>query len=222
MIATQPNILTWPRRISKSRIRVHLTIPGEPISKQRPRFSINKNGRVYTPRQTRESEEWIGWQIKNAYQGLMPDVDYAFGVRIMFYQSNQQRRDLDNMTKLILDACTRVVWEDDSQVTEIIAHVFRGDDKPRTELCIYSLDYIIHMTSTCLACGKQFGSERKRSTALVNVFTSIKQLNCNVRIVGAPSGAPGLSINREGNFAPRLAKLLFGENIKLSKLEVFA
>jgi len=135
----EPNILTWPKRISKARIRVHCTIDGEPISKQRPRMSRAKSGRVYTPKQTRESEEWIGWQIKAAHRELLPDSDTAFGVRVLFYQSNQQRRDLDNMVKLILDACTGLVWQDDSQVWEIIGHVFRDAGVAKTELCIYSL-----------------------------------------------------------------------------------
>ena len=136
---TQHNILVWPTRIAKSRIRVYLTILGEPISKQRPRFT---NGRAYTPLKTREAEEWIGWQIKSAYPGLIPFPEYAFGVIRLFYQSNQQRRDLDNMVKLVLDACTGIVWNDDSQVTEIFCHVFRGETEPKTELRIYSLDYL--------------------------------------------------------------------------------
>lgn len=156
----EPNILTWPKRIGKARIRVHCTIEGEPISKQRPRFSTAKNGRVYTPKQTRESEEWIGWQIKAAHRELLPDSDTAFGVRVLFYQSNQQRRDLDNMIKLVLDACTGLVWQDDSQVWEIIGHVFRGEETPKTELCVYSLGVLNYDTEVCLACGKLFRTYR--------------------------------------------------------------
>jgi len=153
----EPNILTWPKKIGQSRIRVHCTIEGEPISKQRPRMSKAKSGRVYTPRQTREAEEWIGWQIKAAYRELLLDSDTAFGVRVLFYQSDQQRRDLDNMIKLILDACTGLVWQDDSQVWEIIGHVFRGTGgDPKTELCVYSLGCLNYDTDVCLVCGKRF------------------------------------------------------------------
>lgn len=152
----QPNILTWPRRIAKSRIAVHLTIDGEPVSKQRPRLGFTRKGRAYTPRQTREAEDAIGWQIKSAYRGLLVDPDHAFGIRLLFHQSNYQRRDIDNMTKLVFDACNGIVWADDSQVIELIAHVFRGDEHPCTELCIYSLGIFTIPTTTCLACGKKF------------------------------------------------------------------
>lgn len=150
------NILTWPKRIAQSRIKINVSIPGEPLSKQRPRFSISKSGQVYTPRQTRESEEWIGWRIKEAYRELIPDDLICFGVRIIFYQGDHQRRDIDNMSKLIFDACTGVVWKDDSQVIELISHVFRDNENPRTDLCIYSLGITDYPTQNCLVCGKSY------------------------------------------------------------------
>ena len=152
------NILTWPRRIAKQRIVVHVILEGEPLSKQRPRFSTTKNGRVYTPRQTKDCEEWIGWQIKAAYRQLVCDDTHSFGVRVVYHQSSYQRRDIDNMTKLLFDACTGLVWKDDSQVDELIAHVFRGVDKPKTELCIYDLGITSRPATKCLLCGKAFRS----------------------------------------------------------------
>lgn len=156
MTGNEPNILTWPKKIGQSRIVVQLTIEGEPVSKQRPRLGFTRRGRVYTPRQTKEAEDAIGWQIKSAHKELLVDPDHAFGVRLLFYQSNYQRRDLDNMTKLIFDACNGVVWEDDSQVIELISHVFRGNEISKTELCIYSLGFINKPTKICLACGRVF------------------------------------------------------------------
>lgn len=137
-----PNILTWPKRIGNDRIRVHMILEGDPVSKQRPRLGFTRKGHAYTPRQTREAEDAIGWQIKLAHRELLVDPDHAFGVRLLFYQANHQRRDIDNMTKLIFDACNGLVWADDSQVVELISHVFRGAEKGQTELCIYSLGFI--------------------------------------------------------------------------------
>ncbi len=156
MSPNAPNILTWPTRVRKASVMVQVVIKGDPVSKQRPRLAITRKGNVYTPRQTSEAEDAIGWQIKAAYRGMLADPDHAFGVRLIFYQATQQRRDLDNMTKLVFDACNGIVWADDSQVVEMIGHVFRGEEDPRTEICIYILGHLTVPTRKCLACGKVF------------------------------------------------------------------
>jgi len=60
----------------------------------------------------------------------------------MFFTKTQQRRDIDNMTKLFFDACTGIVWGDDSQVHELICRVVRSDENPRTEVAIYRLPWM--------------------------------------------------------------------------------
>ncbi len=43
------------------------------------------------------------------------------------------------MIKLVLDACTALIWGDDLQVIELISHVYRGDGDPRTNLVVYTI-----------------------------------------------------------------------------------
>jgi endogenous inhibitor of DNA gyrase (YacG/DUF329 family) len=86
---------------------------------------------------------------------MIPDADSAFGVRVFFFTKSHQRRDLDNMLKLVCDACTGIVWKDDSQVIEVYARCYRADEKPRTELVISTLPATATPpTIKCEICGK--------------------------------------------------------------------
>lgn len=105
--------------------------PGEPVAKQRPRTG---KGGTYTPKKTRDAEEAIRWQLRE--RRVQPDADYLLGVHVRFYSGDGRRRDLDNLLKLLLDACNEFVWADDFQVTEIHAAVIRRADNPRTELVV--------------------------------------------------------------------------------------
>lgn len=107
-------------------------IPGEPVAKQRPR--VGRGGKTYTPRQTVEAEEAIRWHLRS--KGVVADADHLLGLHVRFFSSDRRRRDLDNLVKLLLDACNAFVWADDFQVTEIHAAVIRGAEDPRTELVV--------------------------------------------------------------------------------------
>ena len=147
------DILTWPLRVARDRIVVHCLLAGDPVSKQRPRFAMNANGTVYTPKHTKVAEREIAQQIRLATRNLIPDDSHSFGVRVIFYTKTYQRRDIDNMCKLVFDACNGVVWKDDAQVDELIARCVRSDPDPRTELAIYHHGIIHRMTRKCEVCG---------------------------------------------------------------------
>jgi crossover junction endodeoxyribonuclease RusA len=127
------------RDVFASKLIVELVIDGEPVSKQRPRFARNKGGGVYTPKNTKEAQQVIGWSIRSAYRQLVPEPDGAFWVVLHFYTKNRQRRDLDNMCKLVFDACNGLVWRDDAQVEVLTARVTRQSERPRTEMEIYQI-----------------------------------------------------------------------------------
>jgi Holliday junction resolvase RusA-like endonuclease len=152
-----PNLLTNPTRIAKGSIYAHIRIPGEPLSKQRPRF-VRKNGSVFTPRETRVAEDTVGWHVRAGCRVLMPNDQHIFGLRVAFYYKRRTRKDLDNMVKLVMDGISDVAWKDDSQVHEIMAWKIeqqRGD--PQTELLVYTIGSLrTHPTRHCEACGKQF------------------------------------------------------------------
>lgn len=118
-----------------STIVCQLSIPGEPGTKARPRF----NGHVYTPRQTKDAEAYFGWVVKCAYPDLVPNRSHTIGVCVAFFTKTQQRKDLDNLVKLLFDACNGVIWADDNQIVELASTVSRGNTSPRTELIVYCI-----------------------------------------------------------------------------------
>lgn len=136
---------------------VRIVIPGDPLSKARPRFATNGNGTVYTPKTTTQAEGAIADAIRLAYPSLKADMESSFRVRIRFFSATWQRRDVDNMSKLVFDACNRVVWADDSQVSELSAAIVRGvKEEPRTALTIWALDAPAYPQATCEWCGTAF------------------------------------------------------------------
>lgn len=118
------------------RLVVSLTIDGEPVPKARPRFGAGR--RVYTPTKTKKAEAAIGRQIKSVLRDTEPDGASDFGVEIVFHCA-LAGTDLDNLTKLALDACNKLVWRDDRQVTRLAASLIRKSKEPRTVLKIYAL-----------------------------------------------------------------------------------
>lgn len=54
----------------------------------------------------------------------------------IFFRSNRQRIDVDNMLKNVSDAATGIVWQDDSQVTAVAGTVEYDPSNPRTVIAI--------------------------------------------------------------------------------------
>lgn len=112
---------------------VCMTFEGEPVSKGRPR--VGKGGVVYTPQKTRAAEQAIAWSIRAAHPGLQPaigDVD----VVLRFAVSDYRRRDIDNLAKLVLDACNGIAWADDAQVVGLQCILLRGSEHPFTSITV--------------------------------------------------------------------------------------
>lgn len=108
-------------------------VMGKPIGKGRPRFT--RSGRTYTPAETANYEKMIGQRAWVAMQGAgLKPTDRRVSVIITAFMpipasySRKKvsechsgilippRPDIDNIAKAVLDACNRIVWEDDGQV----------------------------------------------------------------------------------------------------------
>lgn len=113
---------------------VHL---GDPVSKARAR--VTEHG-AYTPTKTRDAEESWQWLLRTSCPEFTnADHDFDYRLELGFYTATWRRCDLDNLVKLVSDACNGLVYADDRQVTEINATLVRADPNPRTHLMVFRL-----------------------------------------------------------------------------------
>lgn len=57
-----------------------------------------------------------------------------------FYFGTKRRQDIDNFNKLVLDACSSLVWTDGSQIEELILRKDYDKKNPRVEISIATAD----------------------------------------------------------------------------------
>jgi Holliday junction resolvase RusA-like endonuclease len=124
-----------------------LNVPMEPVAKGRPRMT--KTGHTYTPEKTRSAEgELKFWALKELKGKSLPlfDGPVALSVGFVFPRPKSVKRkwhttrpDLDNPTKLVLDALNGIVWRDDSQICELAARKMYGETG-MIRLTVWKLD----------------------------------------------------------------------------------
>lgn len=131
------------------------SVPGEPVSKARARFT--RQGRTYTPEKTKTGEERMARAFRAACKSTPTDPEIAYRVEAHFLNGTRQRRDIDNMTKLILDGLNGVAWVDDNQVTELEArksYVPAAD--ARTDVRVFEVGRLDPPKAPCIRCGTEF------------------------------------------------------------------
>jgi Holliday junction resolvase RusA-like endonuclease len=112
----------------------YLVVPGEPVSKERPRFNP-KSGSAYTPAKTRTAEKVVSGLYSDECGIQFTD---PVSLSITCFVSNRRRRDVDNMGKLILDALNGVAYVDDSQVHDLIVRKrYTSKERARVEVSIH-------------------------------------------------------------------------------------
>lgn len=107
-----------------------------PTPKERPRVTAaiwkesgaelvqTRKSHAYTPRSTKVFEEKVAWEARAAMRkclGTAKPLEGGICVTIGFNLVDQ-RGDIDNYVKAILDGMNKVVYNDDRQVTEL--HVY--------------------------------------------------------------------------------------------------
>ena len=115
---------------------IKFTVPGEPKGKGRPRFSTaGKYPKAYTPKETAMYENLV----KVIYmEGKFPKMNGAIRARISAYfqppaSASKKKRaamligeiqctkkvDVDNISKIIMDALNGIAFDDDKQIVEL-------------------------------------------------------------------------------------------------------
>jgi crossover junction endodeoxyribonuclease RusA len=122
-------------------VALAITVPGEPVSKERPRSSLVR-GRIVvrTAPKTSAWEQVIALHARQTLRGAEPDATSTFGVALMFVSGDRRQRDIDNLVKLALDALNEVLWKSDHQIQELCSRLVRGGRVPRTEIVVYRIN----------------------------------------------------------------------------------
>lgn len=111
------------------------TIPGEPLSKARPR--VTARGHAYTPKTTQMAEERVREAFVASGGVMMPGT---LGLSVVFRPGTRVRRDLDNQLKLVMDALNGLAYADDFQIAFIQAkRVFVTKAEACTEVRVFQL-----------------------------------------------------------------------------------
>lgn len=152
------------RELRDPEVIAEFTIDGEPASKSRARFT--KRGSktfAYTPEATKAAEQRIAWLYRSGGGRPHDDCrDTGYGAIAVFFCAQHQRRDVDNMLKLVLDGLNGIAWPDDSQVLEVTGRKAYVTDKDhaRTHVLIYRAGDMNAPQGKCLRCGKAFRTYR--------------------------------------------------------------
>lgn len=130
-----------------------IEIPGDVQAQQRPKFS--RYGNNVSVRDPKESKDYKSF-VRLVASQVAPDalITEEIRLRIDVYRKipksfskkkHQQavdgelrpttKPDIDNLAKGIKDGLSKVIWHDDSQVTELVARKLYSDN-PRAEVTI--------------------------------------------------------------------------------------
>jgi Holliday junction resolvase RusA-like endonuclease len=108
---------------------IQFTIPGKPVPQER-RIHI-RGGWAFDPPKSRATKHFVRICALKALPRYSKPSGYCFSVTLIFCGPHWGA-DIDNLSKLVLDAIKGVFWKDDHQVTELIARKVRapkGDEK---------------------------------------------------------------------------------------------
>ena len=134
---------------------ISFTIPGRLAGKGRPRFTtVGGFARAFTPSKTRDEEAKVARHARHAMDGA-PPLEGPLALEIIIIQKPPpswskkkaqeanwitQKPDLDNICKLISDACNAIIFVDDSQIAKLNAErMWRTTGDERIEIRVSKL-----------------------------------------------------------------------------------
>lgn len=89
---------------------------------------------VYMSKEGKDLKQSYQWQIKSQYKGKPKTGDIDLRIELFF--GDNRKRDIDNYNKILLDAFTGILWEDDSQIQSLLIVKNKDIKNPRIELTV--------------------------------------------------------------------------------------
>lgn len=115
-------------------MRCSFHVLGPPQPKERARWCPTRKRHV-TPPKTRAYEDLVGRIALHARPRTW-DFRGAYAVEIHAYLHDRRARDLDNISKSVLDGLNRVLWLDDRQVVRLLVDKAIDPERPRIEVVV--------------------------------------------------------------------------------------
>ena len=125
--------------------RVSFTLPGPPVAWHRPKLSRSNRIDGRGVRVIKRDED-VKYQQAIAQSGIhalqlwsqsfkqiwFATSDCEWELEIEFYVHDLRKRDVDNMTKNVMDALSGITYDDDKSVVRLIVTKRLDREKPRT------------------------------------------------------------------------------------------
>lgn len=109
---------------------------GNPVSVNR--LYAQYGGKKFLTKEGREIKEYYGWQVRQQYRG--EPIDGDVDVDLTFFFKTKRRRDGDNVVKVVFDALSKVVINDDDQITDHHVHKRHDAENPRVEIVLSTVE----------------------------------------------------------------------------------
>lgn len=128
---------------------IAITLEGEPKSTQHCYKTACRGSfpSLYMSAECKAIKEDYQWQAKGQYHGV-PVTDELV-MYLTLYHKTSRRSDIDNFSKLILDALTGIVYEDDNQIAQLTVERRQDKHRPRAEAVIHKLDGLSTVSDVC-------------------------------------------------------------------------
>lgn len=89
----------------------------------------------YMSAEGKTAKEQYQWEMKAQFKSNIIKGDIK--LKVKYYFGTKHKHDIDNFTKLWMDAGTGIIWEDDGQVVELTLSKYFDKKNPRIEIEIY-------------------------------------------------------------------------------------
>ena len=111
-----------------------MTVEITPVALARPRINTTNRGR-YLPKRSEDFKNELAQLVKLKRPKCS---EKPLKVTLHFYKNvkatGKTYGDIDNLVKAVLDALNGIMWEDDSQITELHAYKHKGAGKIEMEV----------------------------------------------------------------------------------------
>ena len=108
---------------------------GNPISTQ---HAYKNHGHIrYMTAEAKAKKEQYQWEAKTQFKKKPFENNVC--VELKYYFSDNRKRDIDNVEKLVFDGCNEIVWKDDNLIKELHIYLLKDKENPRIEMTLYKL-----------------------------------------------------------------------------------